>query len=367
MKSFRIRQKGLDYSRQGNRSKAGFTLIELLVVIAIIAVLIALLLPAVQQAREAARRSQCKNNLKQIGLGVHNFESTKRGIPPLMVAAARMSFWGVLLPYMDKDQIYKTVNLNVEIQNTDPATVDGNEAIYLPSAVVPGYICPSRRSAAQAFKTGGTMSGPLGDYAVVMWYHDATNPLDDTTASRDNWWNCWQIANAGQMNKIFSAVRPAVSTGAATTPVGPSGSGGHYSADDWKPRDGFSRVRDGLSSTLFVGEKHIAPQEFGLCCNNKQTDGSIYWWSNSWREYTVARHARVDTPLAPTADFGYTGTPTAVGDWSARATAFGSWHTSAIHFLVGDGGVRSINPKMDVVTFRRICNGIDGRVAVLPE
>lgn len=356
-------------------NRNGFTLIELLVVIAIIAVLIALLLPAVQQAREAARRSQCKNNLKQIGLGVHNFHSSKNGIPPLMLARARMSFWGVILPYMESDQLYKKVKLEVEIQNTDPAGTQGNDIIYTTAGVIPSYLCPSRRTASQAFKNGGgsgnRMNGPLGDYAVVMWYHDGTNPLVDTTASRDNWWNCHAINNNGQMNKIFSAVRPAVTSGVAVSgnvaANNPAGMTNQFSTDDWKPRDSFSRVRDGLANTFFVGEKHVAPREFGVCCDNKQTDGNIYWWSDSWREYTVARHARVDTPLAPTIDFGYTGTTTAVADWSARATAFGSWHTGTIHFLLGDGTVKGINPKMDVITFRRLCNAMDGRAANMPN
>ena len=77
-----------------SRTRRGFTLIELLVVIAIIAVLIALLLPAVQAAREAARRAQCVNNLKQIGLGVHNFESTNSEFPPGMGIAPQASLGG---------------------------------------------------------------------------------------------------------------------------------------------------------------------------------------------------------------------------------------------------------------------------------
>ena len=78
--------------------RLGFTLIELLVVIAIIAVLIALLLPAVQQAREAARRSQCKNNLKQIGLAVHNFHDTRSGLPPAILGTWRPGFWALINP-----------------------------------------------------------------------------------------------------------------------------------------------------------------------------------------------------------------------------------------------------------------------------
>ncbi len=352
--------------------RRGFTLIELLVVIAIIAILIALLLPAVQQAREAARKSQCKNHLKQIGVAVHNFHDTYKGLPPLMVARARLSFWGMILPYMDQAALYKNTPLHIEIENVDPAGIQGNEAIYLPSAVLPGYICPSRRSVAQAFKNGGgngnRMNGPLGDYAVVMWYNDVANPLEEvTTNDRDNWWASFQTQSATRMGRIYSAIRPAVTSGAVTTPIGPSGSGGDWSADDWTPRDSFSWLRDGTSHVFVVGEKHVAPAEIGLCCDNKQTDGNIYWWSGSWREYTVARHARVDTPLAPTIDFGYTGTPTQIGAWSERGIAFGSGHGGTIHFLLGDGAVRGVNAKMNVQTFRRMCNAVDGRPADLAE
>src|SRR3546814_780854 len=105
-------------------SHKGFTLIELLVVIAIIAVLVALLLPAVQQAREAARRSQCKNNLKQIGLALHNYHDTHRVFPPGQMswfgsdlfplnAGARISWMQQILPFIDQAPLYNSFNWKV--------------------------------------------------------------------------------------------------------------------------------------------------------------------------------------------------------------------------------------------------------------
>jgi prepilin-type N-terminal cleavage/methylation domain-containing protein len=125
----------------------GFTLIELLVVIAIIAILIALLLPAVQQAREAARRTQCKNNLKQIGLALHNYLDVARVLPPGWIAvdvtgspSAHEGTSGVgwatmILPYIEQGNIYRQFNASLPL--TDPAN-----AAFLRNQI-PGYKCPS--------------------------------------------------------------------------------------------------------------------------------------------------------------------------------------------------------------------------------
>ncbi|GIX03920.1 MAG: prepilin-type N-terminal cleavage/methylation domain-containing protein [Planctomycetaceae bacterium] len=135
-----IKPQSLDYRQP---SRTGFTLIELLVVIAIIAILIALLLPAVQQAREAARRTQCRNNLKQIGLAMHNYESTHGVLPPGRltrvvgtVTDTKYNAWGVLiLPFIDQAPLYN--QYNTSWRWNDP----GNQNVV--STVLPVYLCPS--------------------------------------------------------------------------------------------------------------------------------------------------------------------------------------------------------------------------------
>ena len=172
--------------------RRGFTLIELLVVIAIIAILVALLLPAVQAVREAARRSQCQDHLHNIGLAVHDFEGTYKGMPPLMLGESRLSFWGMILPFMEASTIYDQVDLTVAIEDRDPdtATVQGNEILYTKDAVVRRIFA---RVGARRLRVGrptGQMSGPRADYAVVSGISNGgtIDPTRDDINDRDEWW-----------------------------------------------------------------------------------------------------------------------------------------------------------------------------------
>ncbi len=152
----------------------GFTLIELLVVIAIIAILISLLLPAVQQAREAARRTQCKNNLKQLGLAMHNYESTFRRFPssgqglgsgPYGQNFDRHSFFTHVLPYLDQANIAAQFDFGSYYNQTP-------ENIAITQIALPGYICPSA-----ALRDGNTDSEGYGaiDYGPTI--HTNISPV----------------------------------------------------------------------------------------------------------------------------------------------------------------------------------------------
>ena len=176
------------------KAKRGFTLIELLVVIAIIAILIALLLPAVQQAREAARRTQCKNNLKQIGLALHNYESTYRCFPigylDTMVGNTAMKDGGwawdaYLLPYIDQAPLYNTLDFT---RHPYGNTGNGNSTVANKAAmsvVQPAFKCPSDTRPDTTGDNQNNANNGLQNHAVSS-YMGCIGAFDGDACDEDN-------------------------------------------------------------------------------------------------------------------------------------------------------------------------------------
>src|SRR5262245_57958571 len=170
-----------DTAMRNHRRRAAFTLIELLVVIAIIAVLIALLLPAVQAAREAARRIQCVNNLKQIGLALHNYESTNNVFPPGRIntyVTGNGHCWGAysqLLPFFEQQSIFNTMNFSM---NPDPDYTTSSAVVNRTAAVVivNTFLCPSDGGPPMVQVGGGMYSGHNYLLNVGSGYSVVQNP-----------------------------------------------------------------------------------------------------------------------------------------------------------------------------------------------
>jgi len=304
-------------SRPTPRSQGGFTLIELLVVIAIIAILIGLLLPAVQKVREAANRTSCTNNLKQIGLAFHNYDLNHGALPPTRICSQQpeqfgWATWAVLiLPYLEQDNLHGLWNLQLTYQNQPNALAR--------TTSVPAYYCPARRSPPQLSVSGdGNRFGALSDYAVCSGDRVSypSGYLDDDTAN-----------------------------GAIIQPKGSISAG----ALQWRSQTSIKSITDGTSNTFLAGEKHVIKAELG----RPPVDSSVYNGDTN-----PPRHiGRVAGP-----GFSLARSPADVQGGAGRYQRnFGSQHPGTCQFVFCDGSVRSVQVTVSEVTLARLAVRNDGQ------
>lgn len=349
-------------------AQRGFTLIELLVVIAIIAVLIALLLPAVQQAREAARRSQCKNNLKQIGLAMHNYEETFKQFPAgsMYVYSSGNIFsansWArSILPYIDQAPLANSFD-------SSQSLFTGNNLALL-ATKIPGYRCPSTSapdltvvewSSATITANGnanqlpttpsGTMNisfGPIDYFGIV----DVRSPIYSanlTTLPGYTVENRVGFFYHGDLNAATCLVGYDAATESSLVAQGKSRFAG--------PR--MAQITDGLSNTFMICES--AARNLYMAKNKSVTTGNAAFlklysqqnnfggggWADPQNSFWVRGSARDGQDWVSTPGNGDPSS-CAVNCTNKASRGLYSFHTGGVHAVMGDGSVRFIAESTD--------------------
>ena len=313
------------------RRVRGFTLIELLVVIAIIAVLIALLLPAVQQAREAARRTQCKNNLKQLGLALHNYHDTYNLFPGASYCGvsgtssiAHCHTWiEMLFPYFDQSAIYNQLNFNVaNHQDVNPALLNNFKASGLVCPSDPdGGVYPNSRESSYTPGTGNSLGAN---------YVPSAGPIDMNV--------CPIPAQTPNINCL--------STGGARQGVAAPGlfNGGYVSYR-------IADCTDGTTNTFLVGETLPLYSSFHMYFASHMHIGTTNPPPNYFKTYGPCNTTTYTKDQLRTArqDTCY-----------AHMGGFMSQHVGGLQMCMGDGSVRFISENVNYNTWVNLGNKSDG-------
>ncbi|GAB5407399.1 MAG: DUF1559 domain-containing protein [Aureliella sp.] len=345
----------------------GFTLVELLVVIAIIGILVGLLLPAVQAAREAARRMQCSNNLKQMGLALHNYESAFRSMPPAGIREmyngsgwSRQASWMVrIMPMIEQGNAYNSASFSDNSFDNNPAgwAAPARHWEAMASLRVPSYWCPSSplertKSYPTSAKTQdlgapASIEIQIPDYAA----NSGSNWLGGTTstASRAFWdWGGVHCDN-GVLPMIL---RP-----------------------DWGPPPftgknvKFSSITDGTSNTIAIGEQsglHQGVNDYrsGFVLGGLWSCGTASAPSNK-NNYVVTRYpinySANDWPAWAGLKWNGGWEPNG-GETSFNNSAFRSQHAGGAQFVLVDGSVQFISENIQFETYTALMDRADGAV-----
>jgi len=323
------------YTTHSRRFRRGITLVEILVVVAIIGILLALVLPAVQDAREAMRRTACMNNLKQIGLASLGFETARNYVVPGREWDGGPTWAVLLMPYLEEQSVYDQWNVkDTYFAQTDRAR----------QTAITTYFCPTRRSAASSGlsvpinpdpqkwteindcdNAGTFFPGALGDYAGCWGTNKPVKEKLTNETNNDYWW-ADPPADGALLQAIWGW--------------------GFYGFPEARPT---RRLRlgpdfpDGPGKTFFFGERHIPSGMFG----RNSVDNAIYN-GNAGAFIATASQASERLPGRGPSDM------------PPSPRRFGSWHPGICPFVLGDGRVLIVENGIDPLVYENLASRNDG-------